>query len=31
MGFFEGGDRMRLDGGNHDRDNRVVVARINVR
>lgn len=31
MGFFEGNDRMRLDGGNHDRDNRVVVARINVR
>ncbi|MEZ4391896.1 MAG: hypothetical protein R3A48_12430 [Polyangiales bacterium] len=31
MGFFEGSDRMRLDGGNHDRDNRVVVARINVR
>lgn len=31
MGFFEGSDRMRLEGGNHDRDNRVVVARINVR
>lgn len=31
MGFFDGGDRMRLEGGDHDRDNRVVVARVNVR
>ncbi len=31
MGFFEGGDRMRLEGGDHDRDNRVVVCRVNVR
>lgn len=30
MGFFDGGDRMRLEGGDHDRDNRVVVARVNV-
>ncbi len=31
MGLFDGGDRMRLEGGDHDRDNRVVVARVNVR
>ena len=31
LGFFDGGDRMRLEGGDHDRDNRVVVARVNVR
>jgi hypothetical protein len=31
MGFFDGGDRMRLEGGDHDRDNRVVVCRVNVR
>lgn len=30
MGFFDGGDRMRLEGGDHDRDNRVVVARVRV-
>ncbi len=31
MGLFEGNDRMRLEGGDHDRENRVVVARVNVR
>ncbi len=31
MGFFDGGDRMRLDGGNHDRDNRAIVVGVNVR
>jgi 4-amino-4-deoxy-L-arabinose transferase-like glycosyltransferase len=31
LGFFDGGDRMRLEGGDHDRDNRVIVARVNVR
>lgn len=31
LGFFDGGDRMRLEGGDHDRDNRVVVCRVNVR
>lgn len=30
MGFFDGGDRMRLEGGEHDRDNRVIVARVRV-
>jgi hypothetical protein len=31
MGFFQGDDRMRVTGGDHDRENRVVAARIVVR
>jgi hypothetical protein len=31
IGFFQGDDRMRVTGGDHDRENRVVAARINVR
>jgi hypothetical protein len=31
IGFFQGDDRMRVSGGEHDRENRVVAARINVR
>jgi len=31
MGFFDGGDRMRTEGGDHDRENRVIAARVNVR
>jgi hypothetical protein len=31
LGFFDGGDRMRLVGGQHDRDNRVIVAQVPVR
>lgn len=30
LGFFDGGDRMRTEGGDHDRDNRVVAARVRV-
>ncbi|MBL8678397.1 MAG: hypothetical protein JNK05_04495 [Myxococcales bacterium] len=31
IGFFQGDDRMRVSGGEHDRENRVVAARIVVR
>lgn len=31
MGFFQGDDRMRVSGGEHDRENRVVAAVVNVR
>jgi hypothetical protein len=31
IGFFQGDDRMRVTGGDHDRENRVVAARIVVR
>jgi len=31
IGFFQGDDRMRVSGGDHDRENRVVAARIVVR
>lgn len=31
MGFFQGDDRMRVTGGEHDRENRVIAARIVVR
>ncbi len=31
LGFFQGDDRMRVSGGEHDRENRVVAARIVVR
>lgn len=30
MGFYDGGDRMRAEGGDHDRENRVVAARVRV-
>jgi 4-amino-4-deoxy-L-arabinose transferase-like glycosyltransferase len=30
MGFFDGGDRMRTEGGEHDRENRIIAARIRV-
>ncbi|MFO0605354.1 MAG: hypothetical protein U0324_19395 [Polyangiales bacterium] len=30
MGFFDGGDRMRTEGGEHDRENRVIAARVRV-
>lgn len=30
IGFFDGGDRMRAEGGDHDRENRVVAARVRV-
>jgi hypothetical protein len=31
IGFFQGDTRMRVSGGDHDRENRVVAARIVVR
>lgn len=31
IGFYQGDDRMRVTGGDHDRENRVVAARIVVR
>ncbi len=31
MGFFQGDDRMRITGGDHDRENRVIAARVVVR
>ncbi|MBI5512926.1 MAG: hypothetical protein HY909_04115 [Deltaproteobacteria bacterium] len=31
MGFFDGSDRMRTEGGEHDHDNRVIAARVTVR
>ncbi|MDP3277682.1 MAG: hypothetical protein Q8Q09_21040 [Deltaproteobacteria bacterium] len=31
MGFYQGDDRMRIQGGEHDRENRVVAARVVVR
>jgi hypothetical protein len=31
IGFFQGDSRMRVTGGDHDRENRVVAARIVVR
>ena len=31
IGFFDGADRMRVEGGEHDRENRVIAARVNVR
>jgi hypothetical protein len=31
VGFYQGDDRMRVSGGEHDHDNRVVAARIVVR
>lgn len=30
LGFFDGGDRMRTEGGDHDHENRVVAARVRV-
>ncbi len=30
IGFFDGGDRMRVEGGDHDHENRVVAARVRV-
>ena len=30
IGFFDGGDRMRVEGGDHDNENRVVAARVRV-
>jgi hypothetical protein len=30
MGFFDGGDRRRTEGGEHDRENRVIAARVRV-
>jgi hypothetical protein len=31
MGFFDGSDRMHTEGGEHDRENRVIAARVTVR
>jgi hypothetical protein len=30
LGFFDGGDRMRVEGGDHDAENRVIAARVRV-
>ena len=30
IGFFDGSDRMRVEGGDHDHENRVVAARVRV-